>query len=88
MLETIYEWILGFLPIFIPIFFIILVYKFRERILEFLPIFIPIFLIVLAYNEYYDVALGFILGLAVMLLRNYLERRKNNKNRLNIDNLH
>ena len=65
MLDTIYEWILGFLPIFIPIF-----------------------LIVLAYNEYYDVALGFILGLAVMPLRNHLERRKNNKNRLNIDNLH
>ena len=88
MLETIYEWILGFLPIFIPIFFIILVYKFREWILEILPIFIPIFLIVLVYKEYYDIALGFILGLAVMLLRNYIERRKNNKNRLNIDNLH
>ena len=88
MLETIYEWILGFLPIFIPIFFIILAYRFREWILEILQIFIPIFLIVLAYKEYYDIALGFILGLAVMPLRNYLERRKNNKNRLNIDGLH
>ena len=88
MLDTIYEWILGILPIFIPIFLIILIYKFREWILEILTIFIPIFLIVLVYNEYYDAAVGFILGLAVMILRNYLERRKNNKNRLNIDNLH
>ena len=62
--------------------------KIFELILEILPIFISIFLILLAYNKYYDVALGFILGLAVMPLRNYLERRKNNKNRLNIDNLH
>ena len=62
--------------------------KIFERILGVLPIFIPIFLIVLVYNDYYDVAIGFILGLAVMPLRNYLERRKNNKNHLNIDNLH
>ena len=86
-MDTMYEWILGFLPIFIPIFFIILVYKFREWILEILSIFILIFLIFLAYNDYYDIAIGFILGLVFMLLRNYLERRKNNKNRLNLGNL-
>ena len=62
--------------------------KIFEWFLGVLPIFIPIFLIVLVYSDYYDVAIGFILGLAVMPLRNYLERRKNNKNRLNIDNLH
>ena len=87
MLDTIYEWILGFIPIFIPIFLIILIYKFREWILEILTIFIPIFLIVLVYNDYYDIALGFALGLVIMPLRNYLEKRKNNKNHLNIDNL-
>ena len=53
-----------------------------------LEIIILIFLFVIVYNKYYDVAIGFIFGLAVMLLRNYLERIKNHKNRLNIDNLH
>lgn len=61
--------------------------KIFEWILGVLPIFILIFLILLAYYDYYDIAIGFILGLVVMLLRNYLERRKNNKNRLNIDKL-
>ncbi|MBR1729161.1 MAG: hypothetical protein IJ728_06510 [Selenomonadaceae bacterium] len=62
--------------------------KIFEWILGVLPIFILIFFVVIVYNDCYDVALGFILGLAVMPLRNYLERRKNNKHRLNIDNLH